>query len=779
MKRLKRPLLHGFCAFLTGEVLAHDPKLGVAAGILFLVIFREERIPLFKNNKRQYCRRLAVLSFFALVGFCCFLSAKREPSFDKVFEAEKAIKLDVQISGKVESMEQRVNAANSVNQARILLKECRIRFDGKTYAEGIQKVLVLQQELPDCIEGDFVILSGSLREISSGTNSGEYDQKTYYLARNISYLMYGKAWEITKSASAFSHLVRAFPRRVRVFLEEGITKVLGKDSGLFLAITLGEKWAVSEETLELFQESGIGHILSVSGLHLSLLCMGLYRVLRRRLHVRYVTSTVICSVMAVFYLLLTGNGIGTARAVFMFCMFLAGELLGRQYDMASAASLAGVLLLVRSPLLLLDAGFQLSFSAIFAIALLVPVLTEKELGKIPNRMMPGIALFLGTLPVMAAHFFQVSVVSLFLNFLLLPVFPILVLSGCAAGVLGTVLPKILFYVLQPAVYILKGYQIAASWSTSLPFSIWRMGKPAVWQLLLYGMLLWLFAKKKKLLLFLLPICLLHIPLPFLTVSYLDVGQGDSCFVRTADGTTLLIDGGSSDKKEIGKNILIPFLKSKSVRKLDYVFVSHGDEDHVNGIGDLIEADMVRAVVLPKGQWEKQELLMKLRDQALEKGVKVYEFGQGEEIMLGNTRIRCLWPGKEADALSENEASMVLWISYFRLNMLFMGDLEGRGEEGVTALLKTYGNELPEQFDLLKVSHHGSKNATYESFLDIVHPKTSIISCGRFNQYGHPAKETLERLEKQKTVIYKTFEKYEIDYTFLVTNEKTYAILPSR
>ena len=240
----------------------------------------------------------------------------------------------------------------------------------------------------------------------------------------------------------------------------------------------------------------------------------------------------------------------------------------------------------------------------------------------------------------------------------------------------------------------------------------------------------------------------------LEVTMLDVGQGDGIYMRGPSGMHYFVDGGSSDVKKVGKYRIESFLKSRGVGTLDYVFLSHGDGDHIGGIRELLERQdvgiRIRTLVLPvENVWD--DALKEIGEIALFYGTQVVVMEAGEELSEGEFRIRCLQPGNEFTEESGNGASMVLQVEYKDFDMLLTGDVEGKGEE-----LLVFGGAL-ESVDVLKVAHHGSKNSTKDDFLDLVRPKIALISAGRENSYGHPHMETIKRLKKAGIIIYNTQE----------------------
>jgi len=237
----------------------------------------------------------------------------------------------------------------------------------------------------------------------------------------------------------------------------------------------------------------------------------------------------------------------------------------------------------------------------------------------------------------------------------------------------------------------------------------------------------------------------------ISITVLDVGQGDGIFIRGPEGNTYLIDGGSSDIKKVGKYRIEPFLKFQGVGTIDYIFVSHGDGDHISGIEEMIKrmdvGVAIETIVFPeRGVWDED--LDRLARLAMEMGVRVVEMKAGQMLREGELEFVCLAPDFDTNMADSNASSMVLALNYGEFNMLFTGDVEGEGEEKLKEYLKEeLQRSYPEiHWEVLKVAHHGSRNSSTEGFLELVKPSYSIVSAGRDNSYGHPHKETVERLE---------------------------------
>ena len=635
-----------------------------------------------------------------------------------------------------------------------------------------RQVLVYENQQTELKIGYKVKAAGSYAPLEKASNPGQFDQKAYYEARGIGMVLKkAKLTVIEAKETVFFQKLS----ELRSFWAQNLEKITGKEEAALLkAMLLGEKSGLKKEQKELYQSGGISHILAISGLHISLVGMLLYRFLRKKKR-SYPFSALVSGSCMVVYGLLTGFGVSAKRAVFMFLVYLGAELLGETYDVVSALALSGLLILAEQPLQLFQCGFQLSFLSVGAVALVYPAL-QKRLGwrkKAALSLLSGLSVTLFTLPCTLYWFYEWMPYAVFLNLIVIPLVPVVFLSGAAGMLTGGASVAAGMFLAGASAGVLRFFQTLLERTEVLAGSRAVIGQPELWQIALYyvlvGAAVWGGKRKEKReksrensrenkllrtagIIF--ALCILCFPFHRpAEVTFLDVGQGDAVFLRTETGTTCLIDGGSTTVSDVGTYRLLPFLKSRGVSSLDYLFLSHMDADHINGAEELLK-DQFRGIPIRHlclSALPGDETRERLEKEARLFGTELCYISRGAVFREEGAEIRCLSPVKDQKKEDENENSEVLMVEISGLRILFTGDL---GEEGEQELLEA-GTDL--RAAVLKVGHHGSRFSTGEAFLEAVSPNVAVISCAENNRYGHPAPETVERLEQADCRVFYTMK----------------------
>ena len=640
--------------------------------------------------------------------------------------------------------------------------------------------------------GSRVRCEGKVRLFREATNPGEFHARNYYYGQGYAFeLTDARVTGMSREYSLYRQMLYELKSHMGGAMERFLS---AREASVVKAMLLGEKKGMDEEIKQLYQSAGISHVVAISGLHISILCMGAYRLFSRFLW-KWVASLFSC-IFLLSFLCMTGFSASSMRAGIMFVLLLAARLLGRTYDTPTALAVAAALLVIENPARLRETGFLLSFMAAFGASVVVPAIGRMDGWKewksrlrvgegrrsqdrknhpLRDRIQEGLrssfCISMVTLPVVLTSFYEWNVLSVPVNLVVIPLMSVL-LGGCivlAAGG-GILFPlgasETLFMpVVLPVKGILSLYEglcRLAGWGGIGRF---RPGEPAVWQILVfYALFLLLLFLRRRIprafaYLFLCLLSMVFMIRPRGTeLTMLDVGQGDCIYIQSGQGRHYLYDGGSSSNSAAGTWQVIPFLKCRGVNRLELVFVSHWDTDHINAVEAVLEwaqedgIEIGGLVLSGAGPWD--ELLEGLLNAAKGAGVPVYRMEAGERIEEKNCSFQALYPVSGLDAADKNAASLVLRYSEYRegretFSALLTGDVE---EEGERKML-TEGAKLESLF--LKVAHHGSDTSSGREFLRAVRPKAALISCGRKNSYGHPHEAVLERLSEEGIPCYIT------------------------
>lgn len=709
----------------------------------------------------------------------------------------------IQIVGMVDRKEFRVDYLGELSPVIYLIPL------QETETLGKNKYIQCYMSKEDYVEpriGEHIIVSGTIASFSSGRNPGEFDSRLYYSTLKIAYRI--KNAKVVKKAGNENFFYERL-YRIRYRFEEVLDKNLdSQDASIMKAVLLGDKAFMDEEVKKLYKDAGIIHILAVSGLHISIIGMGIYKLLKK-LRLNTIPRTIIPVVLMYVYGQMCGMSSSAARAIVMFGISLLGKAIGRAYDLLSSLALVEIFLLIEQPLYLYNSGFLFSFGAIVGIGFVMPAIRgfmpvnnkvilrfaddkrEGVISKIKNYVISGfiagVSILLATLPVYMSFYYVYPIQSLFLNLLVLPLMAPLMIIGIVTVAFGTafnadlILPGALIHL------ILKWYSLLCEFFNSLNVGKLYLGHASKGKILIYvvGLISFVliadkvkkeWARKAGLIAALVSLCILvYSPRPELSMTFLDVGQGDGIVIRTRH-ENYLVDGGSTDKRNIGKYTLIPYLYYEGIGSLDAVIVTHEDEDHISGVFEMMD-DMekggisIKNLVLPDVSVScRGENYKKLEERAAFLGIPVSYISCGEGVK-SSVEITCLNPAEGMYVSSPNAYSTALYLKYGAFTALLTGDIENEGEEH---LLKDIRNsaELSKGITLLKVAHHGSKNSSGRDLLKKLSPEAAIISCGINNRYGHPHRELLDRLSETNARVYRTDEMGAIKVT---VSKKKYRI----
>lgn len=653
----------------------------------------------------------------------------------------------VQVTGVVQEEATRIFSARGEERLRLVLEAKSL--DGQAGAAKLISYLPLQGE-KKLSAGTEISLSGKLKRPSVYHNPGQPHSSA------VIYRLTVEDWDMVKNIEGSDGLAKKsfiWRQQVRQLLQSATAP---QQAAVLEGMLFGGSSGISPQWLSAFTTTGLVHILSVSGSHVALLLGATFWLLRFILP----AGAAACSaaLVGLFYGFVCGFSAPVARSLLMGWLALGAMYGEREGDALAALALAAGGLLLYQPSLLYDISFQLSFSATAGLVVFSAPLRLHLKKWLPDGAAGLLAVTIGaqagSLPFLAWYFKTVSIASLPANLLVGPLLEGVLLLGLAAafsGVFWLAAGKLLFVlaaiVLNNAVLLIvilasmPGALLVVPPFTPLAAAIYFPLLSVPWW---SGMKAAAKGQAALLLASFLMALLFWQPWPQLEVHFIDVGQGDAILIKTPKGGSVLFDAGQGEMGgDVGRRVVVPYLRHQGVRQLDYLIFSHGHDDHAGG-GAAVAAEIgMRQLLLPAG--EESAALSSIAGLSVNKPLFLRK---GLCWKIDGVLFEVLTPGQ--NGASGNEGSAVLRIEYGACSFLLTGDIEGTAE---AALIAEASGKLKSM--VLKVGHHGANRATAQALLDVVRPAYAVISVGAGNSYGHPGKETLERLQRSGTTVYRT------------------------
>ncbi len=553
--------------------------------------------------------------------------------------------------------------------------------------------------------------------------------------------------------------LKRFIGDVRGELKKSAYRSLPRETaGLLLGLILGDPRAVDREIQDDFRATGLSHVVAASGMNVMFVVGALWPLLRlARAPVAVQAVAIIAGIW--FYAFLAEGSPSILRASVMASAVIAAWSMGRRKDPVAALSFAALALLAVNPFSIFDIGFQLSFAASLALIWLTPVVAEK-FDRLPNGVSVPVASCLaaqmGTMPIIAAHFGQLSIVSLPANLFVVPAAAPAVVLGILAGCSDFLSPGLSSLIYGVAGAFADLMIFGARIFASFPAASVAAPKPGALEIFAFYLVLFIsmaflsrwrgrFSAFHLLLLIVMPIAFavgwqVHISKPpsKVEVSFLDIGQGDAILFREPGGATALVDAGP-DAALISRRLL-----SKGIRKLDLAVITHAHSDHSAGFRGVLRSARVGRMLVPPDMGSGRDLKGVI-DDARSRGTDIEVAEEGKVYALGAISFEVLRAKRVKD---ENDSSIVLKMASGEFSLLLPGDSEEEAERELTA-------DGGLRSTALKVPHHGGATAADLGFLRAVSPKVSVISVGKGNPYGLPSKTAIARLREVGSAVFRT------------------------
>lgn len=602
------------------------------------------------------------------------------------------------------------------------VKEDKITIEIKAKEKLLITYKYQDKEFNNLSYGDKIKVKGTLITPSKNTNQNTFNYQKYLYYKKIYYLV--EATSINKIANNNNYLYT-----IKNTLYQKIDKL--KSSNYIKTLLFCDN-TLSKEIKESYRINGISHLFSVSGMHINFFVSIIYLYLNKITYNKRI-KYLITNIFIIAYLILFPSS-SLLRSAVMSILYSINYLLKLKIKKIDILLLTlGVSLLI-NPFIIYDLGYIYSYTITFFLVLSSSTLKKKN--KINKIIYISLLSFLVSIPITIYNSFEINIISILLNIILVPIISIIILPI-------TILTYI-FPILDSILYLFTNtLETISLFISKINITKIIFPKPSLLIIVLYYIIFLLSYQNKKY--FYLNIILLIIIYisPYLNSNFevvmFEVGEADCHLIKYPyNKNTILIDTGKNEYKI--KNEVIPYLKSIGIKKIDYLIITHGDEDHIGGSITLINNFQVKNVILNKGTFTdiEKELIKNLNKKKIPYQININKINLSNHTiyLLNNTKYN-----------NENDNSIITYFTYQKYKFLYMGDASINTEDN---LLENYNLN---NISILKVGHHGSNTSSSKDFISQINPSISLISVGENNIYHHPNKEVINNLSKSR--IYRT------------------------
>lgn len=760
-------------AFAAGILCASDcswllPLLYISIMMITLLMIWQCYI----RNPRIWC----VAALFFLIGMLRFIHDHAiEPT-----DISRYVGQTMVVYGTIKEIPKVTPADEGKNKVKYLitLKSGHIPEGPRMPITGVMPVTVTQSNsIPAACQGDEIRVAGKVVLLHGYNNPAQYDSVAANQRQGIRARMSARQQDVrlvsANNSVSLQHTLAIWRQK----MIENMGQVMpSHHTSILSGMLFGGYSGIPREIIADFAATGIVHILSVSGSHIALV-VGFITVLGTLVTRRFAlqnskTVPLMAGCLVTLYAVFCGLTPPVVRSLIMGLIALAAICFGREKDAGNALFVSALGMLIHQPSLMYDLSFQLSFASTAGVVFLNKQ-TADMLTALPvwmaKLMAVTIAAQLSVLPFIAWYFNSLSLSSLAANLIIVPVIECIVvlgLSGAIIGLLAGTAGNIIMIICS----LLIGAVIqCTAWLAAVPGS--KMYIPSIGLIggmIYYILLAWIYGYKPQNMLSLTELTkkwprqstvfLLSMVICFFVynvyprpvyVHFIDVGQGDAALIITPRGRAILVDTGgvmnSGTDFDIGDRVVVPYLKHYGVLSIDYLFLTHGHQDHAGGAAAVARELPVKNCMLSREAYTQavHNLVGAAHNTVF---IPVYE---AQKINIDGVVIKVIHAAGGLNIRSNNEVSSVVQITYGQHSFLLTGDLEKSGEEAILASGKDVSSSV------LKVGHHGSKTSSAASFLQAVAPEYAVISVGKNNGFGHPHSDVIKRLLAQQSKIYRT------------------------
>jgi len=634
--------------------------------------------------------------------------------------------------------------------------------------------------------GASCVVEGEIELPNTSRNPGQFDYQNYLLMNDVTYqLVVDSLEELNCSGEDFPEMIYD----LRNQLISHVKASTSKDISQWLnGIVFGDDSGLDEETAELFERWGLTHIIAISGLNMGIIVAMTYFVLVKMNILTKEKAAWLLVFMLPVYALVAGGEPSVWRASLMVVAFILLHKLKVRLSVTDVISIVFLLLLFFDKYIIYQVGFQLSFVVTFGLLLSRKWFMQTNAAWIQVLQVTFVSQIM-IIPLQFAYFFTFQPLSILINVLIVPYFSIFVIPLMYITVLVSFLPQVFIQFIE--LFFIPIHDTVISFIAFVDdhfYFPWMIGdfpfSFAVIYYCLFFVFMHMLQSQKKTQAFISG-CLLTLVItilalrpylsPYGTVTMLDIGQGDAFVIELPHrqgvimidaGARVSFDDGETETTDsVYKQIIEPFLQANGIQKIDALFLTHEDKDHVGSVPYLtenIETDTIFVSDYYEMTEEGKQIIR-------ENDIQLKRIGAGNKINIKDQVFYVLAPSENHGTVNEN--SLVLHTNLGGSNWLFTGDIAKEQEREV---IQTFPSISA---DVLKIAHHGSNTSTDPHFLEHTAPEAALISVGENNMYGHPAQEVIDLLEEDDVFILRTDLHGAVQYRFHQNKGTFYTYLP--
>ncbi len=756
---------------IVGILIGHQSGIGLSGLLIGFASACIITLLLDYLNKKQLnptIKRLSTLFFLAtilLFGWVRieFSEQKTKPLIVQTLTVSPWS--EVELEGTVEQIS-RTSAGKP--RAEVTILETSLEPGTSSKEEYKIRLLIEDGEFR---QGDNIRFSGTVIPVSEKRNPLQFDYKAFLEQRGI----VAQVRLDSLISQSENNNIRAWNWwRVRALklIDQNFSK---ETAPIAKALLLGYKQDLEGASKQAFARAGLSHIMAVSGLHVGFIIAPFWFIIPFFWSKKYgrVSGLIILILILCGYAGLTGFSSSVIRASVMAGLLTFGKLFNKSPNSINLTGVAAIALLVWKPEQLFEIGFQLSFSAVLIILLVLPIVQNalpywlrlRWYAKPLMVVIVSVVVQLGLYPLQVFYFGEISLISPIANALFVPLLGLVVPYALLCLIISVLTPVLGSLLSLPIDAFLSGMNTFVGFSSGLEWAWMQASLPSVllfpfWVAAIFFIASWRIpqVRWKWLSVSMVLFCVILAESTInkldgseLRVIMFDVGQGDAALIQTPNRKNILVDAGVwSLGYDSGTSIILPHLKEAGIERLDAVVLSHPHADHIGGILSLIE-EIEIDVIYNSGYEYESNLYQNYIELASSKEIRIESVKAGDHLSIDPALLMIVL-GPEGPRFNSdpNQHSVVLNMIYGESEFLFTGDA---GEDQEERLLENYGDLL--DTDFLKVGHHGSKTSSYSQFLEEVTPEISVISLAERNRFNHPHPEAIQRIQQTDTELYFT------------------------